>query len=123
MRSNNKDSSPVERETGENGIILSRSKVGRRIDRWYPTTYQCWYGLWATRFAQIFEVAKANNLGPSADFLRWWFLAGKRYLAAEDAFHHFPPDEIPIEATQRQSAPQPQRFQIQDVPDNRRLAR
>ncbi|MED6216951.1 hypothetical protein PIB30_012957 [Stylosanthes scabra] len=52
-------------------------------------------------FAQTFKVAQADDPDPSADFLRWWFLAGKRYLAVDDAFHQLPPDEILIEATQR----------------------
>ncbi|MED6152583.1 hypothetical protein PIB30_093427 [Stylosanthes scabra] len=40
-----------------------------------------------------------DDPGPSADFLRLWFLDGKRYLAVEYAFHQLPPDEMHIEAT------------------------
>ncbi|MED6149264.1 hypothetical protein PIB30_060702 [Stylosanthes scabra] len=83
-------------------IDFLHAKDGHGIDRWYPTTYR--QGLWATRFAQTFEVTQVDDPGPSADLLRWWFLAGKRYLVAEDAFHQLPPNEIPMEATQRQRA-------------------
>ncbi|MED6133247.1 hypothetical protein PIB30_026707 [Stylosanthes scabra] len=55
---------------------------------------------------------------PSIDFLRWWFLVGKRYLAAGDAFYQRSPDEIPIDATQRESAPHSQRSQVPNIPDN-----
>ncbi|MED6173362.1 hypothetical protein PIB30_058598 [Stylosanthes scabra] len=72
---------------------------------------------------QVFEVAQANDPSPSADFLRWWLLAGKRYLVSADALHQLPPDEIPFEATQRQTASHPQWSQVADVPDNRRPTR
>ncbi|MED6183590.1 hypothetical protein PIB30_039170 [Stylosanthes scabra] len=29
------------------------------------------------QFAQVFEVVQSDDPGPSADFLRWWYLAGK----------------------------------------------
>ncbi|MED6171579.1 hypothetical protein PIB30_041966 [Stylosanthes scabra] len=53
-------------------------------------------------------VDRANDPGPSADFLRRWFLAENRILAAEDAFHQLPHDEIHVEAMQRQTAAHPQ---------------
>ncbi|MED6182643.1 hypothetical protein PIB30_030494 [Stylosanthes scabra] len=59
---------------------------------------------------------------------RWWprhyqIWHGKRYLAPVDVFHQLAPDEIPVEATQRQTPPHPQRSQVADVPDNRRPGR
>ncbi|MED6181962.1 hypothetical protein PIB30_024291 [Stylosanthes scabra] len=49
--------------------------------------------------------------------------AGNRYLVPADHSHHLPPDEIPVEATQRQSGPHPARPDVPHVPDNRRPAR
>ncbi|MED6175591.1 hypothetical protein PIB30_079822 [Stylosanthes scabra] len=46
-----------------------------------------------------------------------------RYLVPPDRFHHLPPDEIPVEATQRQSGPYPPRPDVPHVSDNRRPAR
>ncbi|MED6216609.1 hypothetical protein PIB30_009202 [Stylosanthes scabra] len=43
---------------------------GRRSDRLWPQKYQCWHSLWASRFTQLFDVAQAEDPGPSADFLR-----------------------------------------------------
>ncbi|MED6215761.1 hypothetical protein PIB30_001382 [Stylosanthes scabra] len=60
---------------------------------------------------------------PTANFIRWWILAGRRYLVPADRFHHLPPDEIPVEATQRQSGPHPAHPDVPHVPDNRRPAR
>ncbi|MED6154986.1 hypothetical protein PIB30_001128 [Stylosanthes scabra] len=77
-----------------------------------PQTYQTWQGLLASKFAQTFEIVQVDNPGPSANFLRWWFLDGKRFLAAEDAFHQLPPNEIPVKATQRQPASPPQRQRL-----------
>ncbi|MED6181533.1 hypothetical protein PIB30_020103 [Stylosanthes scabra] len=57
--------------------------------------------------------------GPAADFLQWWILAARRYLVPADHFHRLPPDEIPVEATQRQSGPHPARPDVLHVPDNR----
>ncbi|MED6183240.1 hypothetical protein PIB30_036129 [Stylosanthes scabra] len=98
-------------------------KDERGSDQWWHKKYQIWHGLWASRFAQLYEVAQTEDSGPSADFLRWWFLAGKRYLVPAGPFHLLPADDIPVDVTQRQSAPHPQRTQVEDVPDNRRPAR
>ncbi|MED6215163.1 hypothetical protein PIB30_110686, partial [Stylosanthes scabra] len=103
-------------------IDFLHAKDGRGGDRWFPTTYQLWHGLWASRHDQTFVVEEAQDPGPSAEYLRWWYLAGKRYLAPADAFHPRPPDEIPAEAFQR-VAETPQATQVDDVPDNRRQDR
>ncbi|MED6126155.1 hypothetical protein PIB30_075596 [Stylosanthes scabra] len=68
------------------------------------------------------RVEEAQDPGPSAEYLRWWYLAAKRYLAHDDAFHPRPADEIPVEAFQR-VAETPQATQVDDVPDNRRQDR
>ncbi|MED6119000.1 hypothetical protein PIB30_007890 [Stylosanthes scabra] len=46
-----------------------------------------------------------------------------RYLVLADRFHNLPPDEIPVEATQRQLGPHSPRLDVSHVPDNRRPAR
>ncbi|MED6162160.1 hypothetical protein PIB30_067728 [Stylosanthes scabra] len=101
-------------------IDFMHAKDGRGSDQWWPQKYQCWHGLWASRFAQLFEVAQAEDPGPSVDFLRWWFLAGKRYLVPAGLFHQLPADNIQVDATKRLSAPHPHRSIVLDVPDNRR---
>ncbi|MED6163596.1 hypothetical protein PIB30_081508 [Stylosanthes scabra] len=68
-------------------IDFLHAKDGRGGDRWFPTTYQLWHGLWASRHEQTFVVEEAQDPGPSAEYLRWWYLAGKRYLAPADAFY------------------------------------
>ncbi|MED6122477.1 hypothetical protein PIB30_040207 [Stylosanthes scabra] len=82
-------------------IDFLHAKDGRGGDRWFPTTYQLWHVLWASRHDQTFVVEEAQDPGPSAEYLRWWYLAAKRYLAHDDAFHPRPADEIPAEAFQR----------------------
>ncbi|MED6170435.1 hypothetical protein PIB30_030859 [Stylosanthes scabra] len=89
----------------------------RGSDQWWPQKYKRWDGLWASRFALLFEVAQAKNSGPS------WFTAGKRYLVLVGPFHQLPADDIPVDATQRLSAPDPHRPVMLDVPDNRRTAK
>ncbi|MED6195024.1 hypothetical protein PIB30_034162, partial [Stylosanthes scabra] len=79
--------------------------------------------LHASRFVQLFDVAQSVDPGPSADFLQWWILAAKRYLVPAGPYHRLPPDEISIEATQRQSAPHPERPVVPHVLDNRRPGR
>ncbi|MED6169702.1 hypothetical protein PIB30_023726 [Stylosanthes scabra] len=56
-------------------------------------------------------------------YLRWWYLAGRKFLAPEDALYARPPDEIPLEVTQRVFATPPQATQVDDVPNNRRAER
>ncbi|MED6201077.1 hypothetical protein PIB30_091429 [Stylosanthes scabra] len=99
-------------------IDFLHAKDERGGDRWFPTTYQLWHGIWASRHDQTFVVEEAQDPGPSAEYLRWWYLAAKRYLAHDDAFHPRPADEIPAEAFQR-VAETPQATQVDDVPDNR----
>ncbi|MED6194840.1 hypothetical protein PIB30_032270 [Stylosanthes scabra] len=101
-------------------IDFLHARDGRVIDRWWPRHYQRWHGLWATPFDQVFEVAQSGDPGASADFLRWWYLTRKRYLAPANAFHQLPSNEISVEATQRQTAPHPQRSQVANVLDNKR---
>ncbi|MED6187868.1 hypothetical protein PIB30_080584, partial [Stylosanthes scabra] len=88
-------------------IDFLHAKNGRGSDQWFPQTFQRWYALWANRY----------------DFIRWWILAGRRYLVPADRFHRLPPDEISVEAVQRQSAPHPPHPDVPHVPDNRRPAR
>ncbi|MED6205670.1 hypothetical protein PIB30_019969 [Stylosanthes scabra] len=56
---------------------------------------------------QVFEVVQSVDPGPTADFIQWSILVARRYLVPADCFHHLPPDEIPVEATQRQLGPHP----------------
>ncbi|MED6130716.1 hypothetical protein PIB30_003293 [Stylosanthes scabra] len=88
-------------------IDFLHAKDGRGSDQWFPQSFQRWHALWATRY----------------DFIQWWILAGRRFLVPADRFHHLPPDEIPVEAAQRQSGPHLPRPDVSHVPDNRRLAR
>ncbi|MED6160212.1 hypothetical protein PIB30_049252 [Stylosanthes scabra] len=104
-------------------IDFLHAKDGRGSDQWFPHTFQRWHALWATMFQHVFEVVQSANPGPTADFIQWWILAARRYLVPADRFHHLPPDEIPVEATQRQSGPHPARLDVPHVPNNRRLAR
>ncbi|MED6149984.1 hypothetical protein PIB30_067786 [Stylosanthes scabra] len=69
------------------------------------------------------RVIQTANPRPSADYLRWWYLTRKRFLALNDTFHHRPPEEIPIEAAHREAASPPPRSQVPNVPDNNRVER
>ncbi|MED6224752.1 hypothetical protein PIB30_087164 [Stylosanthes scabra] len=95
------------------------ARDGRGGDRWFPTTYQSWHGRWDSRHEQTFTVVEVQNPGPSAGYLRWWFLAARRFLASADAFYPRPPDEIPPEAIQRVADTPVGGNQVDDVPDNR----
>ncbi|MED6169873.1 hypothetical protein PIB30_025287 [Stylosanthes scabra] len=88
------------------------AKDGRGSDQWFPQT-----------FAQLFDVAQSADPGPTAYFLQWWIIAARRYLVLDGPYHRLPPDEIPVEAIQRQSAPHLERPDVPHVPDNRQLGR
>ncbi|MED6120706.1 hypothetical protein PIB30_023471 [Stylosanthes scabra] len=72
---------------------------------------------------QVLEVVQFADPGPTADFIQWWIIAATRYLVPADHFHRLPPDEIPVETTQRQLGPHPARPNVSHVPDNRRPGR
>ncbi|MED6183659.1 hypothetical protein PIB30_039778 [Stylosanthes scabra] len=91
-------------------IYFLHAKDGRGSDQWFP-------------FQQLFEVVQSADPDPTADFIQWWILATRKYLVPADRFHHLPPDEIPVEATQRQSGPHPARHDVPHVSDNRRPGR
>ncbi|MED6166800.1 hypothetical protein PIB30_112951, partial [Stylosanthes scabra] len=99
------------------------ARDGRGGDRWFPTTYQSWHGRWDSRHEQTFTVVEVQDPGPLAGYLRWWFLAARRFLAPDDAFYPRPPDEIPPEAIQRVADTPVGGNQVDDVPDNRRPGR
>ncbi|MED6138509.1 hypothetical protein PIB30_074849 [Stylosanthes scabra] len=77
------------------------ARDGRGGDRWFPSAYQLWHGLWYSRHDHTFTVDDVQDLGPSTDYFRWWFLAGKWYLAHANPLFPRPPDEIPLEAFDR----------------------
>ncbi|MED6187939.1 hypothetical protein PIB30_081265, partial [Stylosanthes scabra] len=90
-------------------IEFLHSRDRRGSDQWFPQTYQRWYALWPTRYGLIYGFRFTlwfpfADPGPTADFIQWWILAARRYLVPADHFHRLPPDDIPVEATQRQSA-------------------
>ncbi|MED6150262.1 hypothetical protein PIB30_070752 [Stylosanthes scabra] len=95
------------------------ARDGKEGDMWFPSVYQTWHGLWDSRHDHTFTVEEVQDPGPSADYLRWWFLAWKRYLAPVDAFFPRPLDEIPSEAFDR-VADTPHTYRVDDAPDNRR---
>ncbi|MED6222205.1 hypothetical protein PIB30_062131 [Stylosanthes scabra] len=86
-------------------------------------TYQSWHGRWASRHEQTFTVVEVQDPGPSANYLRWWYLAARRFLAPNDAFYPRPPDEIPPETIQRIADTPVGGNQVDDVLDNRRPGR
>ncbi|MED6122227.1 hypothetical protein PIB30_037822 [Stylosanthes scabra] len=98
------------------------ARDGREGDRWFPSAYQSWHGLWYSRHDHTFTVEEVQDPGPSADYFRWWFLAGKRYLAPANPLFPRPPDEIPPEAFDR-VANTPDTYRFDDAPDNRRAER
>ncbi|MED6146856.1 hypothetical protein PIB30_038506 [Stylosanthes scabra] len=59
-------------------IDFMHAKDGRERDQWFPQKYQRWHDFWASKFAQLFEVAQSDDPDPFVDFLRWWYLAARR---------------------------------------------
>ncbi|MED6119004.1 hypothetical protein PIB30_007894 [Stylosanthes scabra] len=98
-------------------IEFLHSRDGRGSDQWFPQTYQRWHALWATGCLRLYSLLIP---APTADFIQWWILAARRYLVLANHFHRVPPDEIPVEATQRQFGPHTARPNVPHVPDNRR---
>ncbi|MED6167795.1 hypothetical protein PIB30_006075 [Stylosanthes scabra] len=80
-------------------------------------------GMHSEQPGMLFEVVQSADPGLTEDFIQWWILIGRRYLVPADCIHQLPPDEIPVEATQRQSGPHPPRPDVPHVPDNRRPTR
>ncbi|MED6186709.1 hypothetical protein PIB30_069348 [Stylosanthes scabra] len=82
-----------------------------------------WCSIVPLLYFKTIEWHQSADPGPTVDFLQWWILDARRYLVPADSFHRLPPDEIPVEATLRQSAPHAARPFVPHVPDNKRLGR
>ncbi|MED6140219.1 hypothetical protein PIB30_091088 [Stylosanthes scabra] len=66
-------------------IDFLHSKDGRGGDRWFPATYQTWHGDWDSREEHVIVIDRVPDPGPSDLYLRWWFMAGKRFLSGDAA--------------------------------------
>ncbi|MED6176027.1 hypothetical protein PIB30_084038 [Stylosanthes scabra] len=112
-------------------IDFLHSKDGRGGDRWFPQTYQTWHGMWDARAERVLAIHRVDDPGASELYLRWWFLAGKRFLRADAAHADVRLTQLPVEASQRLPVEASQRvptaheplLRVDDVPDNRRPER
>ncbi|MED6191699.1 hypothetical protein PIB30_003044 [Stylosanthes scabra] len=64
-------------------------------------------------------IHRVDDPGASELYMRWWFLAGKRFLCGDAVHTDSRMTQVPVEASQRiPTAPQPM-MQVDDVPDRR----
>ncbi|MED6141513.1 hypothetical protein PIB30_104167, partial [Stylosanthes scabra] len=98
-------------------------KDGRGGDRWFPHTYQTWHGMWDARPERVLGIHRVADPGASELYLRWWFLAGKRFLCGDAAHVDVRMTQVPGEASQRVPIAHEPLLRVDNVPDNRRPER
>ncbi|MED6179022.1 hypothetical protein PIB30_113142, partial [Stylosanthes scabra] len=98
-------------------------KDGRGGDRWFPHTYQTWHGMWDARVERVLGIQRVADPGASELYLRWWFLAGKRFLCGDAVHGDVRMTQVPGEASQRVPTAHEPLLRVDDVPDNRRPER
>ncbi|QHO52944.1 uncharacterized protein DS421_2g43560 [Arachis hypogaea] len=104
-------------------IDFLMSKDGRGGDRWFPAQYPDWHLYWQERADYILQFDIVPDLGPSHEFLTWWYQHGKRFLSPEMLLGDPRGVPIPDEATQRGAGRLPDMDRVEDVPDRRRIER
>ncbi|MED6211162.1 hypothetical protein PIB30_070996 [Stylosanthes scabra] len=98
-------------------------KDGRGGDRWFPHTYQTWHCMWDARAEHVLVIHRVDDPGVSELYLRWWFLARKRFLCVDAAHVDGQITQVPVEASQRVPTAHEPMLRVDDVPDNRRPER
>ncbi|RYR74614.1 hypothetical protein Ahy_A02g009341 [Arachis hypogaea] len=93
------------------------AKDGGGGDRWFPSYYQVWHLSWQNKFDAVLSIPQVPDPGPSADFLRLWFLSPDSLIVDPRA------EEISQDVVQRGSSQAPPRVPMPDVLDNRRIKR
>ncbi|MED6219522.1 hypothetical protein PIB30_036503 [Stylosanthes scabra] len=66
-------------------------------DRWFPHTYQTWHNDWDGRVGHVMAIVRVPDLGPSELYLRWWFIAAKRFLLADATYTDPRTTQMPVE--------------------------
>ncbi|RYR48656.1 hypothetical protein Ahy_A07g034712 [Arachis hypogaea] len=99
------------------------AKDGRGGDRWFPHYYQAWHLHWGNRLDTVIAIDRMADLGPSTDYLDWWYREAHSFISPGTAFADPKGTEIPPEAFQRGSSLVPRRSQLPNMPDNRRVER
>ncbi|MED6147506.1 hypothetical protein PIB30_044615 [Stylosanthes scabra] len=75
--------------------------------------------MWDAREERVMVIHRVDDLGASDLCLRWWFLAGKRFLCVDAAHVDARMTQVPVEASQRVPSAHEPMLRVDDVPDNR----
>ncbi|QHO11585.1 uncharacterized protein DS421_15g499360 [Arachis hypogaea] len=94
---------------------------GRGGDRWFPTYYRTWHQHWDERVRSVLSIQRVADLGPSAEYLDWWYRLAHRILLPGIAFADPRQTQVPDHAVLRGSSQVPIRVPASDMPDNRRV--
>ncbi|MED6214984.1 hypothetical protein PIB30_108808 [Stylosanthes scabra] len=79
--------------------------------------------MWDARAERVLGIHRVADPGASELYLRWWFLAGKRFLCGDAAHVDVRMTQVPGEASQRVPRAHEPLMRVDDVPDNRRPER
>ncbi|MED6226820.1 hypothetical protein PIB30_107494 [Stylosanthes scabra] len=79
--------------------------------------------MWDARAERVLSIQRVADPGASELYLRWWFLAGKRFLCGDAAHGDVRMTQVPGEASQRVPTAHEPLLRVDDVPDNRRPER
>ncbi|MED6184577.1 hypothetical protein PIB30_048724 [Stylosanthes scabra] len=79
--------------------------------------------MWDARAERVLGIHRVADQGASELYLRWWFLAGKRFLCVDAAHVDVRMTQVPGEASQRVPTTHEPLLRVDDVPDNRSTER
>ncbi|MED6217430.1 hypothetical protein PIB30_017677 [Stylosanthes scabra] len=74
-------------------IDFLHSKDDRGRDRWFPDAYASW----GAGEEHVLVIPGVDDPGPSELYLRWWFMAGKRFLSEDAAHAYLRLTQLPVE--------------------------
>ncbi|MED6161823.1 hypothetical protein PIB30_064361 [Stylosanthes scabra] len=71
--------------------------------------------MWDARAEHVLAIHRVDDPGASELYLRWWFLAGKRFLGADAAHADVRLTQLPVEASQRVPTAHEPLLRVDDV--------
>ncbi|RYR78450.1 hypothetical protein Ahy_A01g003268 isoform A [Arachis hypogaea] len=73
----------VDRVLPQLGGIQHKPVLASNIDRLHAKDGRVWHLSWQNRVDSVLSIPRVSDLGPLANFLRWWYRVAHRFLSSD----------------------------------------